>query len=413
VETANVTSLRDLLSQEGRRNPYAFYAKLHELGQAAELGPREPYNVVVHGYAAADKLLRDPAFLMLDAEYLDRSGTKWRDHQVVRTLRDSIFFANGPQHTRVRRLFSQAFTARHVNALQPAIVRIIETLLDRLAELGAGGAPVDFMAQFALPMPSDVIGELLGVPDSDRPWFPERVRTFGAVLELGRRPLAEIEAADAAAVELTAYFVELLRQRRAAPREDIVSMLAQIQAANPTELSDAELVANLITLFNAGFVTTTHLLGNGLTLLLERPDALARIRHDQAFAAAFVEEVLRYEPPVQFGVRFAAEDTQVAGIPVAQGQSALVLLGAANRDPQRFPNPDVFDPSRPDNHPLSFGAGPHFCLGAALSRMEGQLALVMLVNRFPQLGLAGEPGERNQLMLRGYDHLPVRVSAPA
>ena len=403
-------SLKELLSEEGRRNPYHFYASLHRQGEACALTEADGYDVVVHGYAAADRLLRDPTFRMLDAEYLDRSGTRWREHPSVRTLQDSIFFANGPDHARVRRLFSQAFTARRVAALQPAIERITDRLLDRLAELGQGGQPVDFMAEFALPLPSDVIGELLGVPEADRAWFPPRVRAFGAVLEIGRRPWREITAADAAAVELTAYFTDLLARRRAEPLSDIVSALAQTQETSPGQLTDAELVANLITMFNAGFVTTTHLLGNGLALLIEHPQARQALQAEPELAAAYVEEMLRVEPPVHFGVRFAAEDAEVAGVPVAKGSSILVLMGAANRDPRRFEDPDAFDPSRPDNQHLAFSAGPHYCLGAALSRAEGQLAIPRLLARFPDIALAGEPGERNQLMLRGFDHLLVRLS---
>jgi cytochrome P450 len=268
------------------------------------------------------------------------------------------------------------------------------------------------MAEFALPLPSDVIGEMLGVPEPDRAWFPPRVRTFGAVLEIGRRPWVEIKAADAAAVELTEYFADLLVRCRADPREDIVSALARLQADNPDQLSDTELVANLITMFNAGFVTTTHLLGNGLSLLIEHPDALAALRADPDLAGGYIEEMLRYEPPVHFGVRFAAEDSEIAGVPVAKGQSVLVLMAAANRDPRRFPDPDVFDPGRPDNQHLAFSAGPHYCLGAALSRMEARIALPRLLDRFPSIALAADPGERDQLMLRGYDHLPVRLVAP-
>jgi cytochrome P450 len=397
-------TLKSLLSAEGRRDPYPRYAELHRWGQVYPVAPATGYDVVVSGYEAAVRVLRDPAFRMLDAEYLDRGGTRWREHPALKTLQDSIFFTNGPDHARVRRLFSQAFTARRMAALEPAIVRLTDQLLDRLADLGAGGAPVDFLAQFALPLPSDVIGELLGVPEEDRAWFPPRVRTFGAILEIGRRPFREITAADAAAVELTEYFAGLLARRRAQPREDLVSALVRYQA---DQVSDTELLANLITLFNAGFVTTTHLLGNGLALLLERPDARAALRTDPT---PLVEEMLRYEPPVHFGVRWASTDTDILGVPVAKGSTVLVLMGAANRDPRRFPDPDVFDPARPDNQHLAFSAGPHYCLGAALSRLEGQLALPRLLDRFPDLALAGPPGERNQLMLRGFASLPVRLS---
>ena len=389
--------VRALLAPEGRRDPYPLYAQLHRLGPVGALDPALGYDVVVAGYAAADRVLRDTAFRMLDAEYLDRSGTRWRGHPSLKTLQDSIFFTNGADHSRVRRLFSQAFTARRMAALEPAIVRLTDVLLDRLAAAGAGGRAVDFLAEFALPLPSDVIGELLGVPDEDRAWFPPRVRTFGAILEAGRRSMREVLAADKAAVELTGYFGGLLAARRAEPRDDLVSALVGLQ----DQLTDTELLANLITLFNAGFVTTTHLLGNGLTLLLDNRDV---------DPAPFVEEVLRYEPPVHFGVRYAAADAELEGVPVGKGSTVLVLMGAANRDPARFPDPDVFDPTRPDNQHLAFSAGPHYCLGAALSRLEGQLALPRLLERFPNLAVAGTPGERNQLMLRGFASLPIRVT---
>lgn len=408
META--VSLRPLLSKEGRRNPYAFYAQLHAQGSVCRLDPRrDRYDLVVHGYDAVASVLRDPAFGMLDAEYMDTGRMQWREHPALRTLYGSIFFANAPGHTRVRRQFSQVFTARRVTALQPAVVRLIGQMLDRLAELGAGGRPVDFMAELALPLPSDVIGELLGVPEEDRAWFPPRVLAIGALLELGPAIWKHLPAADQAAIELTEYFTKLAAERRADPRGDLVSGLVQAQANQAGQLDDAELVANLITLFNAGFVTTTHLLGNGLALLLKRPEERAALLADPGLAPAYVEEILRYEPPVHFGVRRALADTEVAGLPVSAGSTALVLLGAANRDPARYPDPDAFLSSRPDNLPLSFGGGPHYCLGAALSRLEGQLALPMLLERFPRLALAGEPGELSQLVLRGYDRLSVTV----
>jgi cytochrome P450 len=402
-------SLKALLSEQGRRDPYPHYAALHRHGPVSRLAPGERYDIVVNGYEAVDHVLRDTTFRMLDAEYLDRARSPWRYHPALRTLVGSIFFANGADHTRVRRMFSQVFTPRRVAALEPAIVRLIDGRLDRLAELGAGGRPVDFMAEFALPLPSDVIGELLGVPEEDRAWFPPRVRPIGDILELGAGAAKLVRAADVAAEELTDYFARLVAQRRAHPRDDLVSALVRVQDSSG-RLTDAELIANLITLFNAGFVTTTHLLGNGLTLLLERPELVAELRSGSPPVDSCVEEILRYEPPVHFGVRWAAEDVELMGVPITAGSQVLVLLAAANRDPGRFPGPDVFDPSRPDNQPLSFGGGVHYCLGAALSRLEGRIALPMLLRRYPDLALAGEPGERSQLMLRGYDRLPVTVS---
>ncbi|MFL6162113.1 MAG: cytochrome P450 [Jatrophihabitantaceae bacterium] len=406
-------SLRELLSDAGRRNPYPFYARLHELGEAVPLSRTERFAVAVCGYRAAGEVLRDANFRVLDADFLDRGRTSWRDHPVLRTLQSSLFNAGGPEHARVRKLFSQAVTARRVAALEPAITDLTEQRLARLAELGAAGEPVDFMAAFALPLPSDVVGELLGVPPADRGWLLPRVRAFDAVLEIGQRTLAEVTAADAAALELAEYFGRLVAARRAEPTDDLISHLVLVHDEQPDQLSEAELLANLIVVFNAGFRTTANLFGNGLPVLLDHPDAVAALRADESLAPGYVEEILRYEPPVHFAVRFADSDAEIAGVPIRAGQLVVVLTGAANRDPRRFADPDRFDPTRPDNQHLAFSAGPHYCLGAALGRVEGRIALPRLLARFPDLALAAEPGARRALMLRGYDQLPVRLTAAA
>jgi cytochrome P450 len=298
------------------------------------------------------------------------------------------------------------FTARRIAALEPAVVRIVEHRLDRMAELGANGEPVDLISEFALPVPSDVISELLGVPEADREWFPGRVRNFGAILDLGVGIWRYQQAADTAAEELTGYFAELAAKRRAEPRDDLISALVH----GGVELSDEELMANLLTLYNGGFVTTTHLIGNGLVLLLGRPDAIPRVLADPEYAEGALEEILRFEPPTHFSIRWANEETEIAGVRVPKDSRVLVLLAAANRDPNQYPEPDLFDPGRRNQgKPASFGLGMHYCLGAALSRLEGRLALPMLLRRFPDLALAGPPGERQTLMLRGYSTLPVTL----
>ncbi|HEY0451698.1 cytochrome P450 [Actinophytocola sp.] len=420
VHSGPVVSLGSLLSKEGRRDPNPHYAELHRHGPVGRLtDPADRFDIVVHGYDAVHQALRDPALHVMTGEYPDRRDSRrWRAHPALRTLVSSIFFTEGPDHTRVRRLFGQAFSARRIAALEPAVVRIVDRRLDRLAELGADGSPVDVLAEFALPVPSDVVGELLGVPEADRDWFPERVRAFGAILDLGVGVWRFQQAADAAAEDLTGYFADLVAKRRAEPRDDLISELASASSntgapvhgqAEGVQLHDDELLANLLTMYNGGFVTTTHLIGNGLTLLLDRPHETERVLADPVRAAGFVQEVLRYEPPTHFSIRWAAADTELAGVPVPRDSRVLVLLGAANRDPARFTDPDGFDPGRDEGQPLSFGAGIHYCLGAVLSKLEGQLALPMLLRRFPKLALAGAPGERTTLMLRGYESVPVTL----
>ncbi|MFL6141261.1 MAG: cytochrome P450 [Labedaea sp.] len=402
--TSGVSWLRPLLSEEGRRDPNPIYARLHELGPAVALPEGSRYAAIVHGHDAVGQVLRGHDFQVLDAEYLDRTSTRWREHPAVRTMQSSVFHASGENLARARRLFGQAFSATRAAAVEPMISRITNGLLDQLAALGERDTPVDFMAAFALRLPSDVIGELLGVPEPDRADFPRRVKAFDAILELGQRSFRELRAADTAAEELTAYFAGLLAERRKDPRDDLVSVLAAHR-----RLPESELLANLVVVFNAGFRTTANLLGNGLRLLLQHPDTLARLRADPALAPSYVEEILRVDPPVHFATRAAAEDTEVAGISVPRGRSVLVLTAAANRDPHRFPDPDRFDPTRTDTQHYAFSAGPHYCLGAALGRAEGKVALPLLLSRFPSLVLAAEPGSRHQLMLRGYDRLVIRL----
>jgi cytochrome P450 len=401
-------SLRELLSEEVRRDPYPCYARLHDLGEAVRLGERDKYAAAVHGYHAVDQVLRDPAFRVLEPEFADRSGTRWREHPVLRTLQASMFNAGGADLLRVRHLFGQVLGARRVTAMEPTIRRVAERALDRIAAAGAGGATVDFVTEFGIPVPADIIGEIVGVPPADRAGFPSKVRTFDAVLELGERSFRVLRAADAAADELNAYFADLVAARRADPRGDLISDLARAQAENPDLLTETELLANLVIFFNAGFRTTANLLGSSLTLLFDHPDARTALRADPSLCDAYVEEMLRYEPPVHFAVRYAAEDSEVGGVAVAKGQAVIVLIGAANRDPRQFPDPDTFDPTRTDNHHIAFSAGPHFCLGAALGRVEGRVIIPLILQRFPALALAGRPTGRRQYFMRGHEYLPVR-----
>ncbi|TDP93004.1 cytochrome P450 [Labedaea rhizosphaerae] len=401
VAASAAALLRELLSDQGRRDPYPVYARLHELGTVVPLPPDGKHAAIVHGHDAVGRVLRDPGFAVLDGDYLDRTSTRWREHLAVQTMQNSVFHAGGDRLARVRRLFGQVFSASRAATLEPVIERIADRLLDELAAAAEHGA-VDVMARFALRLPSDVIGEILGVPEPDRAGFPARVKAFDAILELGQRSFRELRAADTAAAELTAYFAALVAERRVRPADDLVSALAA-----DDRLPEPELLANLIVVFNAGFRTTANLIGNGLHLLLQHPDSLAALRADPALAPSCVEEILRFDPPVHFAVRFAVHDTEVDGVPVPEGRTVLILTAAANRDPARFADPDQFDPTRTDNQHYAFSAGPHYCLGAALGRAVGRIALPRLLTRFPRLALAAEPAARHQFMLRGYDRLDL------
>jgi cytochrome P450 len=265
------------------------------------------------------------------------------------------------------------------------------------------------MAEFAMPVPSDVIGELLGVPEEDRSWFPERSRAVAAILEAGQDIWRHLSAADRAARELRDRFAELVAKRRAEPRDDLISAVVELQRADPEKITEEELLANLVGVYNGGFMTTTHMFGNGLVLLLDRPDAREAVLADREVAAAYVDEIIRYVPPVHFGVRWTTAPAEIMGVPVPAFGEVLVLLAAANRDPHRYPHPDVFDHTRPQAQSMSFSVGPHYCLGAALARLEGVLAFRMLLRRFPELAVAEPPRPADQLMFRGYESLMVTV----
>jgi cytochrome P450 len=288
-------------------------------------------------------------------------------------------------------------------ALQPRVAAIVAERLDRLAALGEA----DVMAELAFPMPVTVVGEMVGVPEEDREWFRPLMRTLVSSDSFNRSPemLAEVERAGD---ELEAYFVELIRRRRKEPTDDLLSYF--IAQSDEGLLSEDELFATVTLLFFAGFLTTTNLIGNGLRALFDHPDEMARLWSRPDLASSTVEEVLRFDTPVQFVHRNVLEDFEVDGRQLRRGDVVMCLLAAANRDPARFCDPDRFDVGRPDNLHLAFAWGLHFCLGARLARMEGQLVFAGLVERFAAVEPAGSPVRNPGLAIRGLESLPVRFT---
>ena len=387
----------------GRADPYPHFAALHELGEAVALAPG---SVVVIGYDAITSVLRDPGFLVSDEAELDRTYPGWRANPVLVQGMDWILNLNGSKHARIRSLLARAFTARRVAGLEPAIGAMADELIDAMAARGADGSPVEFMHDFAYLLPVTVICELIGIPESDRESFRPVARDIAGIFELDDP--ARLPAINAAAAELLAYFTGLAAHRRASPRDDLISTLLAISDSGDGRLTDAELLHNLTLLLVAGFETTTNLLGNGVQILLGQPSAAAALRTGSVQPAAFVEEVLRYDSPVQLTSR-VGYDTKVGDVAIADGDNVMTMLGAGNRDPRRFASPAAFDPLRSDGAPLSFGGGGHFCIGAALARLEGAIAFPRLVTRFPALAPAGDPVRRQTFLLRGFDELPVTV----
>src|SRR5215472_7158457 len=392
--------LTTLSTPEGRVDPYPLYAKLHEFGEVVDTGIGQ---VLVVGYDAINLVLRDPGYRVADQADFDADFPDWNANPVFIQAADWILNLNAPRHSKVRSLMARAFTPRRIGGLEPAIAKMADGLLDAMADRGADGSVVEFMHDFAYLLPVTVICELIGIPESDREVFRPVARDLAAVFEL--EDIGTLPSINAAATELLSYFTDLAAKRRAEPRDDLLSdLLAQ---SDDGRLTDAELLHNLTLLLVAGFETTTNLLGNGLRIVLTDP--LAREAAESAPPSAFVDEVLRFDSPVQLTSR-VGYDTKLGGVPIPSGCGVVAVLGAGNRDPRRFADPDRFDPGRPDGGPLSFGGGAHFCIGAALAKLEGTVAFPRLIERFPKIAAAGEPTRRDTLVLRGFDSLPITIA---
>ncbi|WP_433269281.1 cytochrome P450 [Micromonospora vinacea] len=398
-----------LMSPQGRVDPYPTYKRLRAHGPVVQAMPG---LYVVTGYPEVDELLRDPRLGVMDDALRDQVWPNWRESPAVSSIARSMLRTNPPDHSRMRRLASGAFSPRRVAGMRDVVRVQAEELLDSMVAKAESGAPVDVLADFAYPLPVGVICALLGVPAPDRPLFRRWAGDLTGVLE-PEITLDELAVADAGANELRDYFVELVVARRRAPADDLTTALVQVHDADGDRLTGPELLANLVVLLVAGFETTTNLLGNGLVVLLGHPEAAAALRADPDLAPAYVEELLRYDSPVQLTTRTTTAPVRCGGLDLPSGSTTLLLLGAANRDPRRFPDAQRFDPTRAQAHPLSFGAGPHYCLGAGLARLEAQLAFPMLLRRLPELALAEVPRHRTRLTLRGYESVPVTLGTPA
>jgi cytochrome P450 len=391
----------DLFTDEVRVDPYPLYRELRATEPIVE-SQDEPDTFILLRYQDCLEVLRDPRWSSNPAH---RQQSAPDDVLDVRAADVSVLlFLDPPDHTRLRKLVSKAFTPRTVERMRPRIQALVDTILDEAAERGS----LDVVGELGYQVPVTVICELMGVPVADRdmfgPWSSAASRLLDGVQD------AEVTNEGLMGVmQIVNYFNNLFDERRADPQDDLITALLAAEA-DGDRLDEEELRSIVLLLFIAGHETTMNLIGNGTKALLEHPDQLRRLTADPAMVPVAVEELLRFDGPVHLTARIATEPLTVGGRSFATGDQVIALLAAANRDPARYERPDELDVGRTDNQHLTFSHGIHYCLGAALARIEGQVVLGSLIQRFPEMELLTDPLEyRDHFVLRGLRELRVRV----
>ena len=385
------------------RDPYPFYA---------ELRARDPVHRsrlldawVFSRHADVDAILRD--FRRFSSDQRKRDPRLRRRRRSLPMPEPTILVLDPPDHTRLRSLVNKAFTPRAVTALEARIRGMAGALLD-----AADPAGFDLMEALADPLPVMVIAEMLGVPPEDRAqfktWSNQRARIIEPTVS-GR----ELQIAQQASRSLDAYFRTIIEARRSEPRDDIISALVHVEEAGD-RLTEREMLGMLRLLLVAGNETTTNLIGNGVLALLRHPEQMRALRDDPGLIPTAVEELLRFDSPVQATLRLVLEDCEVNGFPLRRGDNAVLLNGAANHDPAAFDHPDRLDVRRGEVNHVAFGRGIHYCLGAPLARLEARVALEVLLERYAALRLLSDrPAFRQSIVLRGLDALPLAGGRPA
>jgi cytochrome P450 len=392
-----------LFTPEVLANPYPLYRRLRTEDPVHWEDDDERWMLT--RYADVVTVLRSPAASSDRVQALSRFVPSHL-RPLLELRSNSMLNCDAPRHTRLRLLVNKAFTARAVEALADKIQHLVDGMLDAVQPRGR----MDLMADLAHPLPVIVIAEMLGVPPEDRPLFKRWSHDLSLIAGGAGSPrglsMADYSRCADSFGELSKYVGEIVAKRRAEPRADLLTALGQAEEAGD-RLNEMELYANSALLLVAGHETTTNLIGNGSLALLRHPDQLDRLRRDPSLVPSAVEEFLRYESPVQFLTRLLKEDLSLGGKQLRAGQTLLVMLGAANRDPEQFADPEGLDVGRSDNKHVAFGLGSHFCLGAQLARLEGRIVFETLLRRLPNLRLDGEVHYRKHFNLRGLEALPV------
>jgi cytochrome P450 len=400
-------SLYHLLDPEVLADPYPLYHRLRAHAPVhwdpylhAWIVTRYDDVITVLSRFSAD---RSPA-----PEYFEALGAP-EVAPVARVMVRQMLFLDGHAHTRLRTLAAPGFLPGRVRALRGHIQEITNRLIDDIQARGTGR--MDLLADFAEPLPAIVTAEMLGVPVEDHVKLKEWSVTFAEMLGNFQHNPDRLPGVQRAVENLSAYFQARIDEQRKKPRDGLIHVLMTSEV-DGDRLNDQEVVANCIVTMVGGLETTTNLIGNGILSLLRNPDQLARLRAEPDLMPAAVEELLRYESPSQHTGRLAPDDVVLGGQTIRKRQAVIAVMAAGNRDPARFPDPDRLDFDRPDNRHLAFGWGAHFCFGAPLARIEGQIAFESLLRRFPVLELTGEPLVwRANLGLRGLEALPLSFRA--
>lgn len=402
--TASIPDV-DVAASAFKADPYPYYARLRAEAPVHRVRlPARQSGWLVTRYDDVAALLKDERFVKDKAAALtaEQAAKQPWVPRVFRPLTRNMLDLDPPDHTRLRNLVHRAFTPRLVDRMRDRIQDLADDLLH--AAEGRGG--MDLIGDYALPIPTTIIAEMLGVPEGDRHRFHRWTRSIVAADPAGWGMLWAVPSALA----FLRYIRRLVAARRLAPRDDLLGSLVQAEEAGD-QLSEDELVAMIFLLLIAGHETTVNLIGNGMLALLRNPDQLERLRAEPALIDSAVEELLRYDGPLATATeRYAREDVALAGTVVPRGSLVYAVLASANRDERQFPSPDALDLARQPNRHLAFGLGPHYCLGAPLARMEGRTAIAALMRRLPALRLAVAPGAlrwRRGLVLRGMEALPT------
>ena len=385
-------------------NPFPTYRALREY-QPVKRMPNG--SVFITRYADLVAVYKDTQRFSSDKH--EEFAPKYGDSPLFAHHTTSLVFNDPPLHTRVRRLIAGALTPKHIASMEPALIARVDHLLERMAERAARGERVDLIEHFASAIPIEIIGNLLAIPHEERAPLREWSLAILGALEPVLTP--EQQARGNRAVEQFLAYLEVLiadrKQNMGDPEVDVLSRL--IAGEGGERLSSDELMHNCIFLLNAGHETTTNLIGNGLVALCEWPAEKARVLGDASLVKPAVEEFLRFESSNQLGNRITTEAVAIGGVTLAPRTPVHLGIGAANRDPAQFPDPDRLDVGRAPNRHLAFGSGPHQCVGLALARLEGRVAIARYLERFPHYRLDGEPTRGGRARFRGFLHIPARV----